>query len=61
MSSSKKGKGKKRLSEGEGDRSGLICDEPDSCVPSGGLTVTDFIERGNGSARRQGRAVASLI
>jgi len=51
MSSSKKGKGKKRLSEGEGDRSGSFCDEPDSCVPNGQLTVTDFTERGNGSAR----------
>ncbi|KAL1262269.1 hypothetical protein QQF64_007534 [Cirrhinus molitorella] len=44
MSSSKgKSKGKKRQSEGEGDRSASVCDdEPDS---SGGLTVTDFIDR----------------
>ncbi|KAI2656675.1 hypothetical protein H4Q32_020652 [Labeo rohita] len=43
MSSSKgKSKGKKRQSEGEGDKSALVCEEPDS---SGGLTVTDFTER----------------
>ncbi|XP_048045228.1 ATPase family protein 2 homolog isoform X2 [Megalobrama amblycephala] len=56
MSSSKKGKGKKRLSEGEGDRSGSICDEPDSCVSSGGLSVTDFIERAEDKAPQRWRS-----
>ncbi|KAK7140851.1 hypothetical protein R3I93_015097 [Phoxinus phoxinus] len=56
MSSSKKGKGKKRQSEGEGDRSGSICDEPDSCVPNGGLTVTDFTERAEDKAPQRWRS-----
>lgn len=61
MSSSKKGKGKKRLSEGEGDRSGLICDEPDSCVLNGGLTVTDFTERAEDKAPQRWRSYLSQM
>ncbi|KAG1934617.1 ATPase family protein 2 homolog [Pimephales promelas] len=56
MSSSKKGKGKKRLSEGEGDRSGSFCDEPDSCVPNGQLTVTDFTERADDKSPQRWRS-----
>ncbi|XP_056095950.1 ribosome biogenesis protein SPATA5 [Rhinichthys klamathensis goyatoka] len=56
MSSSKKGKGKKRPSEGEGDRSGSFCDEPDSCVPNGGLTVTDFTERADDKSPQRWRS-----
>ncbi|XP_067314240.1 ATPase family gene 2 protein homolog A [Pseudorasbora parva] len=56
MSSSKKNKGKKRASEGEADRSGLVCDDPDPCVPSGGLTVTDFTERAEDKAPQRWRS-----
>lgn len=57
MSSSKgKGKGKKRQSEGEGDRSASVCDEPDSSVTSGGLTVTDFIDKAEDKAPQRWRS-----
>uniref|UniRef100_A0A671P846 AAA+ ATPase domain-containing protein n=1 Tax=Sinocyclocheilus anshuiensis TaxID=1608454 RepID=A0A671P846_9TELE len=57
MSSSKgKGKGKKRLSEAEGDRSALVCDEPDCSVSSGGFTVTDSAERAEDKAPQRWRS-----
>ncbi|XP_059377201.1 ATPase family gene 2 protein homolog A [Carassius carassius] len=57
MSSSKgKSKGKKRQSEGEGDRSASVCDEPDASVTSGGLTVTDFIDRAEDKAPQRWRS-----
>ncbi|XP_065131277.1 ATPase family gene 2 protein homolog A isoform X1 [Paramisgurnus dabryanus] len=45
--SSKKNKAKKRVSEGEGDKSSLTGDEADLCAASGRFMVSEFIEKGN--------------